>query len=226
MPLGGAIGAEPKDSATRLVVLLPMAQLREGVEVDTRVAGYVTKPVRQSQLYNCLATVLKIEAPVDSGTQTLHVKPQTPLNARILVVEDNVVNQILLLRLLEKLNCRIDVAANGLEAIEALKCLPYDLVLMDCQMPEMDGFAATRAIRDYEKQVISGAVSPSLNSSFTRARSKGGRMPIVALTANVMHGDKEHCLEAGMDDYIAKPVRSELLYEVIERWIGLNQPVA
>src|SRR5207249_12105956 len=132
LPLGGAIGAEPKDSATRLVVLLPMAQLREGVEVDTRVAGYVTKPVRQSQLYNCLATVLKIEAPVDSGTQTLHVKPQTPLNARILVVEDNVVNQILLLRLLEKLNCRIDVAANGLEAIEALKGLPYDLVLMDC----------------------------------------------------------------------------------------------
>jgi signal transduction histidine kinase/CheY-like chemotaxis protein len=226
LPLGGAMGAEPKESATRLVVLLPMSQLREGVEVDAGVAGYVTKPVRQSQLYDCLATVLKIEAPVDSGTHTLHVKPQTPLNARILVAEDNLVNQILLLRLLEKVNCRIDVAANGLEAIEALTCIPYDLVLMDCQMPEMDGFAATIVIRNYEKQVISGAVSPSPNSSFARARSNGGRLPIVALTANAMQGDRERCLEAGMDDYIAKPVRTDLLYEVIERWIGLNQPVA
>ena len=108
------------------------------------------------------------------------------------------------------------VAANGLEAIAALKLLPYDVVLMDVQMPEMDGFEATRAIRDFEKQVARHAEIPSPNSSFTVARS----IPIIALTANAMKGDRQLCLDAGMDAYVTKPVRAEHLFDAIERFAG------
>ena len=146
------------------------------------------------------------------------MKPRLSLEARILVAEDNVVNQTLLVRLLQKAGCRADVAANGLEAMEALKRLPFDLVLMDCQMPEMDGFDATRAIRDYERQVNGGGIVPDPNSSYATSGSRGGRIPIVALTANAMKGDRQRCLDAGMDAYFAKPIRLEVLREVIERF--------
>ena len=220
----GVVGGG-KPSATRLVLLAPISQLRETAEFDPRIAGYVTKPVRQSQLYDCLATVLDIASPVGVEVETPPAR-RLAQNARILIAEDNTVNQKVLLRLLDRIKCRTDVAANGIEAIEALKRLPYDLVLMDCQMPEMDGFAATRMIREYEEQIKRGEAVPSLNSSFGASWSQTRRIPIVALTANAMHGDKARCLEAGMDHYLSKPVNSDLLFEVIERWIGLDQAVA
>jgi two-component system sensor histidine kinase/response regulator len=117
------------------------------------------------------------------------------------VAEDNRVNQTVITRMLQKLGHRVDVAANGLEAVSALRRIAYDLVFMDCQMPEMDGFGATRAIRAGE------AGTPR-------------RIPIVALTANAMHGDREQCLAAGMDDYIAKPVTKQTLAAALERWGG------
>jgi CheY-like chemotaxis protein/HPt (histidine-containing phosphotransfer) domain-containing protein len=121
----------------------------------------------------------------------------------VLLVEDNAVNQKLAVRLLEKLGCRVDLAGNGREAVDMLVTLPYDLVFMDCQMPEMDGYEATRLIRASE--------------------TAAARVPIVAMTANAMRGDREKCLEAGMDDYIAKPIRAPELAAMLERWITCRE---
>ncbi|MBI4752401.1 MAG: CHASE domain-containing protein [Acidobacteria bacterium] len=121
---------------------------------------------------------------------------------RVLVAEDSAVNQRVAVKMLEKLGCRADVVANGLEAVNALKLLPYDLVFMDCQMPEMDGFEATSEIRKWE---LSESTFPD-------------PIPIIAMTANAMQGDREQCLAAGMDDYVAKPVRFESLEAVVQSW--------
>jgi CheY-like chemotaxis protein len=124
-----------------------------------------------------------------------------PLNGtRVLLVEDNLTNQRVAQRLLERAGCLVTVAGNGVEAVECFRTHPFDIVFMDCQMPEMDGYEATRAIRELE--------------------SDGARAPIVALTANAMEGDRERCLAAGMDDFVSKPIRREVLLGSIERWRG------
>ena len=172
---------------------------------------------RSAQQPPAVAT-LAIAGSAPAGPQELRVDPPRLLDARILVAEDNIVNQRLLVRLLQKSGCHADVASNGLEAVDAVKRLPFDLVFMDCQMPEMDGYAATRAIRDYEMRVMTGSITPHPNSSYATSRSRAGRIPIVALTANAMKGDQQRCLDAGMDAYFAKPIRSEVLREVVERF--------
>jgi CheY-like chemotaxis protein/HPt (histidine-containing phosphotransfer) domain-containing protein len=120
------------------------------------------------------------------------------LGLRVLVAEDNVVNQKVAVRMLQRLGCRADVAANGLEAVSAVQRVPYDMVLMDCQMPELDGYAATIEIR--------------------RQEGKSHHTVIIAMTANALAGDRQQCLAAGMDDYLAKPIASKALEEALRRW--------
>jgi len=121
---------------------------------------------------------------------------------RILVAEDNITNQQVALAILEKLGCRADAVANGKEALESLRNIPYDLVLMDCQMPEMSGYEATAFIR-----------SP-------RSGVRNPKIPIIALTAHAMRGDREECLASGMDDYIAKPVEPAHLQAILDKWLS------
>jgi CheY-like chemotaxis protein len=120
-------------------------------------------------------------------------------SSRVLVAEDNIVNQKVALRMLEKLGCRVDVAANGREVLDALEHISYDIIFMDCQMPELDGYEATAGIRARETQT-------------------GGHIPIIAMTANAMQDDRARCLAAGMDDYTSKPVRPAALAHLLQRW--------
>jgi CheY-like chemotaxis protein len=176
--------------------------------------AYLAKPLRYSQLHQTLAIVLgrafNEETPRTPLFVTHHSLTEPPARhrPRILLVEDNIVNQKLAVRLLEKMGYRADVAANGLEALEAFSRIPYAAILMDCLMPEMDGFEATAAIRLREQAI-------------------GAHIPIIAMTANAMQEDKERCLTAGMDDYLSKPIKPDLLQAMLERWTtvgGKNPP--
>ncbi len=168
------------------------------------VAATLMKPIRQSLLYNTLVTVLHLKLPiVERGGDALDVGPAPSPSAmgrrlRILVAEDNSVNQRVAVGLVERLGHIADVAADGREAVEAVRNLPYDLIFMDVQMPDMDGFEATNAIR---------AMAPPVS-----------RIPIVAMTANALQGDKERCLAAGMDGYLAKPVDPSKVDDAINRF--------
>ena len=139
-------------------------------------------------------------APAGTGSGE-NVRPSRtrPVSARVLVVEDNVFNQRVAAEMLRKLGCRVDVAANGREAVDMIQTFPYDLVFMDCQMPEMDGYEATAEIRLLEPQIK--------------------HVPIIAMTANAMQGDRERCLDAGMDDYVSKPVRMDYLTGVLNKYL-------
>ena len=135
---------------------------------------------------------------------------QTPLTGHVLVAEDNRINQMFIIELLKYCGFTCDVAANGNEALEALQNRPYDLVLMDCNMPEMDGFAASREIRRREA-----------------VQELSGRLPIIALTANALKGDRERCLDAGMDDYLSKPIDAVLLQATLAKFVNAvsNEPL-
>jgi two-component system sensor histidine kinase/response regulator len=162
------------------------------------IAAYLVKPVRKSELLTAILTVLgqhPVSAPELVTQATLKT---TRSSLRILVAEDNAINQVLVVRLLQKMGHIPTMVGNGRQALEALEREHFDLVLMDVQMPEMDGFSATREIRNAEKQTAS-------------------RIPIIALTAHAMKGDEEACLEAGMDGYLSKPVSGKRLDEALTR---------
>jgi CheY-like chemotaxis protein/HPt (histidine-containing phosphotransfer) domain-containing protein len=165
-------------------------------------AAWATKPVRQSQLLNALVTVFGWPAAEERrvpGRQPAALQERPLEGMRVLVAEDNTVNQKVALRILERLGCRADAVANGAEAVVAIERIPYHAILMDCHMPEMDGYEATAEIRRRE----SGA---------------DRHMPIIAMTANAMQGDRELCIAAGMDGYVAKPVRPEHLRNALLQW--------
>ena len=189
-----------------LILLTSMGQRGDAKRMEAvGFSGYLTKPVKESQLFDCIAMVMGAERKKDKTDKVPLVTRHTLNEAqrgrvRLLLVEDNPVNQKVAVRILQKAGYRCDVAANGLEAVDALSNLPYDLVFMDCQMPEMDGFEATAVIRSREEE-------------------KETHVPIVAMTANAMQGDRERCLEAGMDDYISKPVKPDNLLAILEKWV-------
>ncbi|MGZ5659467.1 MAG: response regulator, partial [Caldimonas sp.] len=177
------------------LVLFSSLGRREAGDTEGRFDAYLSKPLRQSQLFDTLVGLLGHDsAPVAARTKvksTIDAEMAARHPLRILLAEDNVVNQKLALRLLQQMGYRADLASNGIEAIECVERQPYDVVLMDVQMPEMDGLEAARRI--------------------TRRWSEGERPRIVAMTANAMQGDREECMGAGMDDYISKPIRIEQL---------------
>lgn len=185
------------------------------------IAAYLTKPIKQSDLLNAIMNALyRTPAPTQaSALSPLSALTKSPYALRILLVEDNPVNRRLTVLMLEKWGHSVVVATNGNEALAALTTEPFALVLMDVQMPEMDGFATTKAIREQEERVRS-QLSPQ-SSIFNLPNSELPHIPIVALTAHAMKGDRERCLAAGMDAYLSKPLQAPQLFEVITQLIPL-----
>ncbi|MCB1770234.1 MAG: response regulator, partial [Candidatus Competibacteraceae bacterium] len=205
MTLGATVKADPDLCNTILVMLTSVGQRGDAKKLgDIGFAAYLTKPTRPDQLYDCLTTVVD-QAGVTRQTSAPLVTRHSLREARclslcILVVEDNDINQMVVLKLLEKLGHRADAVASGQEALEVLKTHPYDLVLMDIEMPVMDGLEATRLIRSGQAQVADPQI------------------PIIAMTAHTAHEERERCLEAGMNDHVGKPINQKMLSQVLERW--------
>jgi len=219
LTLAGKIREEPAFANVRLLMLSSAGDRTDLVEHSAILDGWLIKPAKQKKLYETLVALTSALPQVTSIAQngksrqrrTGLLAPTRPANAdhnllagrdkkvRVLVAEDNVVNQKVALLQLQKLGLLADAVGNGREALEALGIIPYPIVLMDCQMPEMDGYATTVEIRK---------------------RHPGQRYPIIiAMTAHAMSGDREKCIANGMDDYVGKPVRMEELEEVLARWL-------
>ena len=186
----------------RLMMLSSLANSLEDSDCDELcISTQITKPVRQGDLFNALLNILSESRDKPAPSRRAPTGERT-LAGRVLLAEDNVVNQAVAVGMLQHMGLDVDVAVNGEVAAEKVASGGYDVVLMDCQMPVLDGFDATRRIREWEVE------------SFERPVS------IVALTANALKGDREKCLEAGMNDYLAKPFTAEELYSVLSLWIG------
>ena len=205
--LGGKIKADPDLNPTRLVMLTSAGMRGDASRLKAiGFSAYLNKPVKKSHLYDSLATVLGIPSTPSRERSTpiitrYGLEEAKKRRVRILVAEDNVVNQKVALHILQKLGYRADAVADGREAVMALETIPYDLVLMDVQMPQMDGFEATGVIRD------------------PASRVRNHHIPVIAMTAHAMKGDREKCLEAGMDDYVSKPVTALALNEILEKYL-------
>jgi CheY-like chemotaxis protein/HPt (histidine-containing phosphotransfer) domain-containing protein len=210
LELARRIKADPRLSSTRLIML---SSADPAIETEQRAASgvvcFLAKPVRQSDLFNGIATAVGGTShcqPANTAERRPGASSSTAwqrLGGNVLLAEDNPVNQEVALAMLEQLGIAVTVVRDGSAALAAVQRQRFDLVLMDCQMPEMDGYAATAAIRDEESGV-------------------GGsrRLPIVALTANALDGERDRCLAAGMDDYLSKPFNLEQLAATLERWLG------
>jgi two-component system sensor histidine kinase/response regulator len=209
--LGREIKKDPKIAATRLVMLTSLGNQLDAE--DMKAAGIeacVLKPVKQSRLFSRIAEILANHTPLarkvgQTGSVALKRMADTPMPAtpatkpvRILLAEDNIINQKVAVGLLNNIGYKADVANNGMEVLAALALKPYDLILMDCQMPELDGYETTQRIR---------------------ATPEYANLRIVAMTANAMRGESEKCIDAGMNDYLSKPVRLEALRDMLARWM-------
>lgn len=196
--LAQQIKQSPGIDNTPIIMITSRGQIVSSKELaEVGISICLAKPVRQAKLYSSIVSVLKIkpeQKPIPDTSATI-----TPKQAHILLAEDYPINQQVVIGMLKKLGfTNIDVANDGNEALKALEEIPYDLVFMDCQMPEMDGYTATREIRLRHKRHI----------------------PIVAMTAHALQGDREKCLDAGMDDYVAKPITKEELTRVLSEWLS------
>ncbi|MCF8129585.1 MAG: response regulator [Deltaproteobacteria bacterium] len=202
--LGEAIRAMETLAETRLVMMTSVGRRGDARRFqEIGFSAYVTKPVRQSELFQMLSVVL-------SGEKQPHLSPLITRHSirelhrqkgKILLVEDNIVNRKVALSILKKLGLHADTATNGIEALEAMETTDYDLILMDIQMPEMDGFEATQQIRNPQSQI------------------RNHDVPIIAMTAHAMQGYRDKCLDAGMNDYISKPVSPQSLGDLVTKWL-------
>ena len=210
--LGQKIKQDVNLKNTILILMTSMGSRGEARQFEEiGFAAYLIKPVKQSLFYDCLAMVAGLQK------KTTKIQPEKIVtrhslaeikkrNTRILIVEDNVVNQMVMSNILEKFGYNANTVANGKEAIEALEMASYDLVLMDCQMPLMDGYEATEEIRNPESKV------------------SNHKIPVIAMTAHAMKGDREKCLKAGMDDYLTKPIKPQEISDMIEKWLVKEDP--
>jgi signal transduction histidine kinase/HPt (histidine-containing phosphotransfer) domain-containing protein len=208
-----AIKSEPALAATRLLGIYSLGgRPAESQMKGSGMAALLAKPIKQSQLFNTLTAMMAAPSadatvpslpPSQRRRPVREIKSRIPealrVRTRILLVEDNLVNQQVAMRMLERMGYKADAVENGREALESLAQRDYDVVLMDCQMPEMDGYSAT--------------------SEFRRREGSSRRTTIIGITAHALPGDREDCLKAGMDDYLAKPVTPQDMVETIDRWV-------
>ena len=208
LALARRLKASAKTAAIPLVMLSSGNYKGQAAEArEAEFAAYLSKPVHRAHLLQCLQTLLTQNGqPAELITKHTLKESIAAAKPRILLVEDNLVNQKVAVLMLERLGCRVDIANNGREALQAAGSNSYDLVLMDCQMPEMDGFEATRRIRQLPEQER--------------------RLPIVALTANAFEEDRHQAMAAGMDDFVTKPFTAAKLEQIFVDWLLPRQHAA
>jgi len=206
--LAGMIKSDPSLAGIRLILISSVGIRGDGRKArEAGISGYLTKPIRRDILFDSIAAVMGFGDTGEGDLVTRHTVAgaRRRIGGKILLVEDNPLNQEVTLGMLAVLGCDADVAGNGREGLDAIAAERYDLVLMDCQMPVMDGYAATRALRARERE------------------SGGERLPVVALTANALSGDSDVCLAAGMDGYLSKPFTIQKLGNMLSKWISVEQ---
>ncbi|HXQ39512.1 MAG TPA: response regulator, partial [Anaerolineales bacterium] len=197
-----AIKSDPAVKDAKILILTSMGHRGDASRLEALgCSGYLLKPVKQQLLFDAVVAVLGREEDQNKGLITRHtLSEQRKFGSRILLAEDNPINQKLAVVLLQKAGYSVDAVENGAQALEKVQANQYNVVLMDVQMPEMDGFEATQKIRAWEENT-------------------GGHIPIIAMTAHAMQGDRERCLEAGMDDYVTKPLEPKVFFSALDRWI-------
>jgi two-component system, sensor histidine kinase and response regulator len=207
--LAQEVAMDPSINTTTLILLTAFDTFGLGqLAIDVGFKGYFTKPVKQNEMLNCLLNVVHGDLPIiaESAIETkLKVETSMTTSGIILVAEDHPINQQVAQLYLDELGLACHVVNNGIEVVQSVNSNLYSVVLMDCQMPEMDGFEATIAIRKNEQL-------------------HGGHIPIIAMTANAVTGDRERCLAAGMDDYLSKPVEPNQLRTILQKWIPIDSP--
>jgi two-component system sensor histidine kinase/response regulator len=196
-----AIKSDPAAKEAKILILTSMGHRGDASRLEALgCSGYLLKPVKQQMLFDAVIAVLGREEDREAGLITRHtLSEQRKLGLRILLAEDNAINQKLAVVLLQKAGYSVDAVDTGAQALEKVQTNQYSVVLMDVQMPDMDGLEATHLIRELEKNT-------------------GHHVPIIAMTAHAMQGDRERCLEAGMDDYVTKPLQPKVLFSALDRW--------
>ena len=200
------IRADPSIANTTLIMLTSAGQRGDAARcLELGISAYLLKPINQQQLLKTMTGSLQKNAVNKTGPSflTRHSIRESERSLNILLAEDNPINQKLAVRLIQRMGHKVSIALNGRQALEAIETEKFDIILMDVQMPEMDGLEATQAIRTRESLI------------------GRPRIPIIAITAHAMAGDRDRCLEAGMDGYVSKPLNAQELFEIIEN-IELN----
>ena len=200
------IAKDAEIAPMKLVLMTNQFNPEAFVERFGEIDSYVKKPLRQSTVFNCISDMINMPVPI--VTDKNKIAPGSTsipnFNATILIVEDNHANQQVAQAMMERLGCKCSIANHGIEALKLLELAKYDAIFMDCNMPEMDGYETTNRVRQLAAEI--------------------SQIPIIAMTANVLKGDREKCIQAGMNDYISKPLKLDKLVEKLERWVGVPAP--